>query len=120
MTQDAFFDVRVFHPNAPSYRSQEIATIYKRQESAKKREYNQRVRDVERGVFTPLVFSTTGGMGREAGILYKRLADMISVKQDKPFSVGCGVDCVFQSCDRQSCASVAQDPPSRDLRMRQN
>ena len=35
-------------------------------ESTKKREYAQCVPDVEHGVFTPLVLSTTGGMGREA------------------------------------------------------
>ena len=64
-TQDAFFDVQVFHPNAPSYRSKDISVLYKQHESAKRREYNQRVRDVEHGVFTPLVFSTTGSMGRE-------------------------------------------------------
>jgi hypothetical protein len=35
-------------------------------EQAKKRECGQRIREVECGVFTPLVLSTTGGMGREA------------------------------------------------------
>ena len=34
-------------------------------EQAKKREYGQRVRDIERGVFTPLVLSTNGGMGKK-------------------------------------------------------
>ena len=28
--------------------------------------------EVEHGVFTPLVLSTTGGMGREATVFYKR------------------------------------------------
>ena len=59
--QDAFFDVRVFHPNASCYRSKDTAAIYRQHESAKKREYNQRIQDVEHGVFTPLVFSTSGG-----------------------------------------------------------
>ena len=35
-TQDAYFDVRVFHPNAPCYRSRDPAAIYKQHESAKK------------------------------------------------------------------------------------
>ena len=39
-------------------------------EQAKKCEYGQRVRDVE--LFAPLVFSTNGGMGKEA-TTYKRL-----------------------------------------------
>ncbi len=61
--QDAFFDVRVFYPNAPSNGSTDA---YRRDEMAKKREYGQRVREVELGVFTPLVLSTNGGMGKEA------------------------------------------------------
>ena len=30
---------------------------------AKKREYNERILEVENGSFTPLVFGTNGGMG---------------------------------------------------------
>ncbi len=82
-TQDAFLDVRVFHPNAPCYRSKDTATIHKQHEAAKKREYNQRVQNVKHGVFTPLVFSTTGSMGKEGTTFYKRLADMLSRKHQE-------------------------------------
>ena len=41
----------------------------------------------EHGVFTPLMFSTTGGMGQEATAFYKRLADILAQKQQKPYSV---------------------------------
>ena len=34
-----------------------------------------------------LVFSTTGGMGQEATTFYKRLADMLAWKEQKPYSV---------------------------------
>ena len=54
---------------------------------AKKREYGQRIRDVEHGFFTPLVFSTSGAMGREATTFYKRLAYLLSDKQDKAYSL---------------------------------
>ena len=37
--QDAFFDVRVFYPNAPSYRSLSLTSAYKCHEDAKKHEY---------------------------------------------------------------------------------
>jgi hypothetical protein len=84
--EDAFFDVRVFHPNAPSYRSKNLASIYNRHESDKKREYGQRVREVEHGMFTPLVFSTSGGMAKECCISYKRLASMLSDKRHEPYS----------------------------------
>ena len=89
-TQDAYFDVRVFHPNAPCYRSRDLAAVYKQHESAKKREYNQRVLNVEQGVFTPLVFTTTGSMAREASTFYKRLANLLSHKQEKPYSMVMG------------------------------
>ena len=85
--QDAFFDVRVFYPNAPSNRSSSITAAYRKHENDKKRAYGQRVREVEHGVFTPLVLSSTGGMGREATTFFKRLADMLSHKQQKPYSV---------------------------------
>ena len=85
--QDAFFDVRVFYPNAPSNRSTDA---YKRHEQAKKREYGQRVREVEHGVFTPLVLSTNGGMGTEATTFYKRLADLIANKRNHNYSMVMG------------------------------
>ena len=92
--QDAFFDVRVFHPNASSYRSMSLQAAFRRHEQAKKREYGERVREVEHGVFTPLVLSTTGGLGSEATTFYKRLADLISSKQQKHYSnVMCWLRC---------------------------
>ncbi len=88
--QDTYFDVRVFHPNAPSNRSGRLSTAYKRHEDEKKRAYGQRVREIEHGVFTPLVMSTTGGMGREGQTFYKRLADMIAQKREMPYGIMMG------------------------------
>ena len=56
-SQDAFFDVRVFYPNAPSNCSTDA---YRRHEQAKKREYGQRFREVQRGAFTPLAVADLG------------------------------------------------------------
>ena len=53
--QDAYFDVRVFYPNASSYHSLSLKFAYKRQEDAKKHEYGHCIRDIEHGFFTPLV-----------------------------------------------------------------
>ena len=83
---DAFFDVRVFHPQADSYRSSSLPSLYRRHEKEKKRQYGQRVIDVEHGSFTPLVFTTAGGMGREASAVYKRLAQLIAEKLAEPYS----------------------------------
>ena len=89
-SQDAFFDVRVFYPNASSNRSTNPMSVYRKHEQAKKREYGQRVRDVERGVFTPLVLSSTGGMGKEATTFFKRLADMVAKKRQQHYSIVIG------------------------------
>ena len=85
--QNAFFDVRVFHPNASSYRNTEIPALYRQQENAKKREYGDRIREVEYAVFTPLVFSTTGGQGKETTIAYKRLAELLATKRKLEYSI---------------------------------
>ena len=87
--QDAYFDVRVFHPNAPS-NAGSISSAFKKHEDAKKRAYGQRIRQIEQGVFTPLVFASTGGLGREATTFYKRLADLLANKRDKPYPVVMG------------------------------
>ena len=79
--QSAFFDVRVFHPNAPSYRNTSITALYRRQEQAKKREYGDRIREVEHASITPLVFSTTGGLNKETTIAYRRLAELLATKR---------------------------------------
>ena len=112
--QDAYFDVRVFHQNAPSNRSGSLSAAYKKHEDIKKRAYGQRVRDVECGVFTPLVFSTTGGMGREATTFYKRLADMLARKQRKPYPVVISWLRCSPLSDHPSCASAGLDHPSTD------
>ena len=62
--QDAFFNIRVFHPNALSYLRTQPASLFRRHELEKKREYGDRIKSVEHGSFSPLVFSTFGGLGR--------------------------------------------------------
>ena len=57
------FDVRVCYPNAPSYRGSSIQLLYRRHEREKKREYGDRVREIEHTSFTPLIFATTGQGG---------------------------------------------------------
>ena len=86
----AFFDVRVFNPYAPSNRRSSLQTCYRNHEMIKKRHYDQRVREVEHGTFSPLVFSSTGDMGRIAKTTYKRLAALIAAKNDEPYSITMG------------------------------
>ena len=42
--------------------------------------------DVENGSFTPLVFTTTGGMGKECIRYYTRLAELIAAKKGEHYS----------------------------------
>ena len=54
----AFADIRVFHPRAQTNSNKFISAMYRRHELEKKRKYNSRVINVEKGTFTPLLFST--------------------------------------------------------------
>ena len=78
----AFVDVRVFNPLAKSNFSKSLEVLYRGNEQAKKREYSERILQVEHGTFTPLVFSTFGGMGREATVFYKRLNAALAEKKN--------------------------------------
>ena len=80
-----FLDVRVSNFNSPSYRDKTPEKIYELKEREKKYAYNQRVIQVEKGSFTPLIFSTTGGMGPEASKYHKRVAEMISKKKKEDY-----------------------------------
>ena len=81
-----FVDVRVMHPNSQSYKNKPIEQLYLQHEKEKKRTYNQRVLQVEKASFTPLVFSTTGGMGKECTKFHKRLAELIAIKRNEKYS----------------------------------
>jgi hypothetical protein len=85
--QRAFFDVRVFDPFAPSYRSKSVEAAKKIHKNAKKREYGKRVRDVEKACFTPLVFTTAGGCAKECDAVLKRLSSMIAEKKKESQSI---------------------------------
>ena len=52
----------------------------------KKRAYNERIIQVEKGSFTPIVLSTFGGMGEEAARFHKRLSQLISEKRNEQYS----------------------------------
>ena len=77
----AYFDVRGFHPNAPSYHSTNIQALYTKHEQAKKSKYGDRVREVEYASFTPLASSTTGGLGKETSVAYKGMAELSAIKR---------------------------------------
>ena len=93
-SRNAFFDTRVFYPHASSFRSKPISSIYRKLEGDKKREYGERINTVEHGSFTPLIFSSCGGMGPEAKIAINRIADALAAKRKECYSkVVCWMRC---------------------------
>ena len=82
----AFFDVRVCHPTAESYRDLSPEQIYCQHENGKKRSYARRLMEIEQGTFTPLVFSTTGEMAEECRRYHSRLAELLAIKQGEDYS----------------------------------
>ena len=74
-----YFDVRVFNPFASTYASSPLTQCYHRPELDKRQKYDERIREVERGTFSPLIFSCSGGMGPPAAtvVFTKRIATLI-------------------------------------------
>ena len=56
-------------------------------EKEKKKQYNERVLQIEYGSFTPLVMSANGGFAREAKKFYSRLAELVASKRNIQYSV---------------------------------
>ena len=81
-----YMDVRIFHAGAPSYRNRTLPSLYTENENSKKRQYNSRVINIEKSTFTPLVFSTSGGMGKECKNLIRRCAYLISNKRGERYA----------------------------------
>ena len=83
--QRTFFDVRVLHPNCASYENKTMEKIYESHEKEKMQKYNSRVVTVEKGTFTPLVYTTFGGCGPQATRYHKRLSELISKKRNEDY-----------------------------------
>ena len=84
--RSTFFDVRVWHPNAEPYRDLEPQQVYRLHETEKKRQYSSRVVEVEHGTFTPLIFTTIGGMGKGRLMFRKPLAELIGIKRGEDYA----------------------------------
>ena len=84
--KSTFFDIRVCHPTADSYKDLTPEQVYRLHENEKKRMYERRVLEVEQAFFTPLVFTTTGGMGRECLRYHSRLAELICIKRGEDYA----------------------------------
>ena len=81
-----YLDVRITHPNCPTYLNQKVGKIYERHEKEKKRSYNQRILQVEKASFTPLIFTTSGGMAPECAKYHKKVALLITNKTKEDYA----------------------------------
>ena len=63
-----------------SYPNTSIPSLYRNHKLQKKREYGDCVHEVELASFTPLVFVTTGGMGRKVLTFHHCLANLLSCR----------------------------------------
>jgi hypothetical protein len=80
------FEFRVFYAFASSYRNQSLPQLYKKFANLRRREYAQRIYEVEDGDFTPMIMSCSGGMGPEMEIAIKHLARKVATKQKNDYS----------------------------------
>ncbi len=81
-----FFDVCVTHPNSPTYENKNMTQIYNLHETRKMKKYNNRIIQVEKGTFTPLIYTTSGGWGLQATCYHKRLAKKLSQKRGEEYA----------------------------------
>ncbi len=81
----AYFDVRVTYPNSPSNKSLTSKQLYRKHEQEKKAKYEERILEVEKGSFCPLVYSTTGGVGNLCETHHKRVASLIAEKRKEDY-----------------------------------
>ena len=77
-------DIRIFDPMAACHRDNTLDAAHKRNEQEKIRAYGERIQHVDHGSFTPLVFTTSGGMGPKAKCFYARVADLMAEKKHQP------------------------------------
>ena len=114
--KDALFYVRVFHTSAPSYQNHSLSSPYRQHECEKRLAYGRRVLDVERGAFTPLVFTSGGRMSKETTAAMKPIWSATSAQSlIRLWWVGCGVrllsvcrDLRWHACEDQ-CHALARD-----------
>ena len=83
------FDVRVVDTDAPSYQSRSPQAVLRTAEVKKRRKYGTACL-ARRASFTPLCFSVDGLFGSEADYFLRRLADSLSAKWEKNYSVVMG------------------------------
>ena len=112
----AFFDIRVCHPNADSYRDLSPKQIYRIHENEKKRKYNSRVTEIEQGTFTPLVFTTTGGMAEVPFKISRAIICKKAREQRHNNFMGQGESVLCNFVERTLMPKGIENPEKEELR----
>ena len=85
-TQIAFFEFRVFNSFAMSYSHLTPKECYERFETTRSAEYEERINKVDRGSLTPMVMSSSGGMGPRMTMALKQLATRTAERTNQRLS----------------------------------
>ena len=116
----AFLDIRVCHPNADSYRDLSPKQIYRIHENEKKLKYNSRVTEIEQGTFTPLVFTTTGGMGWRMPEIPLKISRAVICKKARELRhnnfMGQGESVLCNFAERAPMLKGIENPEKEELR----
>ena len=83
----AFIDALVFNPHAPSNAAKGLKQAHLHYQQDKKRSYLARILQVEKGTFSPAVFSCSGGASPETSKLLQAIAEKMAVKRKESYSV---------------------------------
>ena len=87
--EDVFFEIRVFHANAPSNQCRTFQAACEHPERIKQLEYEdseKRIVNIDRGSFCPLVFSTSGAIAPLSTRFLKRLTGKIAGRDGATYS----------------------------------
>ena len=114
-SQQAFFDIRVFDPNACRYLNKSRQQCHAMNKHEKKRLYNKQMLQVDHGTFTPLVFSVYSSKGRECKMFYSWLSDKRNLSKsitmnglERLFCTSKIESPLFTRCSRTVCRKVSE------------
>lgn len=86
--EKAFFDVGVFSPLTNSNQGP-LLQVYRKEEADKQRKCGRRILDVpvEKSLLVAIALSCCGGAGAFTTVVLKRLASLIAVRRNVPYSI---------------------------------
>ena len=84
--KDAFFEFRVFYPFVSSLANKTVDASFSHMSKARKREYLDRVTQVDNASFTPMILASTGGTGDEMDVALKVLGAKLAEKNNEVYS----------------------------------